>query len=137
MNEMNPIESWMRKREWPKELFQEDDQTRGDLEQEGSWDGHGSLKTTPATPSDRTLSREAKSDPYQDGRYEHFLASKGSFMRSSEHVITDAGRSLCQILLEEEQPVSQESLFRDDIFIKTCENLQTKKEAKVSRILVD
>ncbi|KFY16289.1 hypothetical protein V491_05374 [Pseudogymnoascus sp. VKM F-3775] len=130
-NETNPTKFWARKRELAKELFQQDDQTMEDLEQQDVWDGHESLTTISATPSDHTLSREAKSDPYRDERYEYFLASKGSFMRTSELGITDAGRSLCRTLLEEEQPVSQESLFRDDIFIKTYENLQTKNEAKV------
>ncbi|KFZ17807.1 hypothetical protein V502_04392 [Pseudogymnoascus sp. VKM F-4520 (FW-2644)] len=147
VKEINPIEFWTRKQRWPKALFQQDDHTREDLEQEDSWYekywvlemnpllarkrlSRSSLTTITATPSDQ-LPREVKSAPYRDESYETFLASRGSFMGKSELGIADASRSLCRTLLEEEQPVPQESLFCDDIIEKACKNLQNRNEPKV------
>jgi hypothetical protein len=70
--------------------------------------------------------REVKSAPYQDARYKTILATKGSFMGKSKLGITNASKSLCQTIFEKEQTVPQESLFRDDIFDKTCEKLQDR-----------
>jgi hypothetical protein len=47
--------------------------------------------------------------------------------------ITDACQALCKSLLEAEQPLPPDSLFRDDRFEKTCERLYNKNEAKVIR----
>jgi hypothetical protein len=48
-------------------------------------------------------------------------ATKGSFMDKSDLGVTDAGKSLCQILLErKDRTVSLNSLFRDDLFDSTC-----------------
>jgi hypothetical protein len=45
--------------------------------------------------------------------------------------ITDGSKTLCQTLLEKEQTVPQGSLFRDDLFEKTCEKIQNRNEARV------
>jgi hypothetical protein len=45
--------------------------------------------------------------------------------------ITDASKSLCRILLEKEQTVPQDSLFRDDIFDKACQKIQDRNKAKI------
>jgi len=86
-------------------------------------------------PSSTTLSdqkpREVKSAPYQDARYKTILETKGSFMSKSELGITEASKILCQTIFKKEQIVPQESLFRDDIFDKTCEKIQDRNEARV------
>lgn len=52
-------------------------------------------------------------------------------MYKSDLGVTDASKSLCQILLEREQTVPQVSLFRDDEFDKACQKMQDRNEARV------
>jgi hypothetical protein len=92
----------------------------------------GSLAASYATPSDQKP-REQKSAPYRDARYETLLATKGSIMKTSEQGITDTSKALCKTLLEKEQSVPQESLFRDDLFESSCRNIQNRNGARVIR----
>ena len=82
------------------------------------------------TPSDQKP-REEKSADYRDPRYEVLLATKGSFMAEHEMGITDASKRMCRKLLEEEQTVPENSLFRDDLFDKTCAMIHNRNEPKV------
>jgi hypothetical protein len=88
-----------------------------------------------ATPSSTTPSnqkpKEAKSAPYARPSYTTVLATKGSFIDKSDLGITDTSKSLCRILLEKEQTVPQDSLFRDDVFNKACRKIQDRNEARV------
>jgi len=52
-------------------------------------------------------------------------------MDKSDLGITDASKNLRRMLLEKEQTVPQDSLFRDDLFDKTCRKIQDKNEARV------
>jgi hypothetical protein len=52
-------------------------------------------------------------------------------MDKSDLGITDTSKSLCRILLEKEQTVPRDSLFRDDIFDKACRKIQDKNKARV------
>ena len=85
--------------------------------------------------------RESKSAPYRDTRYATLLAAKGSFLRDFDdndppRTITDPG----QKLLNREQNVPQNSLFRDDLFRRFCREIEDRNEAMiiqdVSRLLV-
>ncbi len=84
--------------------------------------------------------RESKSVAYRDTRYTTLLAAKGSFMDKSDLDITDASKSLCRRLLDSEQDVPKDSLFRDDLFERTCRKIQDRNEARViqdiSRLIV-
>ena len=89
-------------------------------------------QSTIQTPSDQP-SRESKSSQYNKPDYEIKLERKGSYMRKSPLGITDTSRELCRTLLEKEQITPQDTLFRDDLFDKTCESLQGRNEAMVVR----
>jgi hypothetical protein len=89
-----------------------------------------SVTASSTTPSDQKP-REAKSAPYTRPSYTTVLATKGSFMDKSDLGITDASKTLCRILLENEQTTPQDSLFRDDVFDKACRKLQDRNEARV------
>lgn len=89
-------------------------------------------QSTLLTPSDQ-LPREIKSAQYRDPEYEIVLASKGSYMRKSSLGIKHTGKSLCRDLLEMEQQVPQNTLFRDDLFDETCESVQGRNETMVIR----
>ena len=84
------------------------------------------------TPSDQN-SREAKSTPYRDARYEVLLSTKGSFMDKDNLGIVEKSKVLVRKLLNQEQQVPQESLFRDDIFEVTCRKIRNKNETRVIR----
>ena len=90
------------------------------------------LGSTPPipTPSDEKP-RELKSAPYASRNYEIRLADRGSFMDESDLGITDASKIFCRTFLEKEQTLPQDSLFRDDIFNKTCRKIRNKNEARV------
>ncbi|OAT10603.1 hypothetical protein BDBG_06423 [Blastomyces gilchristii SLH14081] len=81
------------------------------------------------TPSDQK-SREEKSTPYGNARY-RTLETKDSFMKESKLGITDVSKSSYQTLLDAEQRVLDNSLFRDNLFKKICEKMQNRNEAMI------
>lgn len=94
--------------------------------------GQKRSQSTLQTPSDQ-LPRELKSAQYKNTEYEDQLAKKGSYMRESVFGITDDSRNLCENLLESEQDVPQDSLFRHDLFRQTCQDIHNRNEAMVIR----
>lgn len=88
----------------------------------------GSVTPSSTTASDEKPS-EAKSTPYKRPSYETVLATKGSFMRKLDLGIIDASKKVCRTLLEAEQPVPQDILFRDDLFDETCESVGSEKRS--------
>lgn len=84
------------------------------------------------TPSDQ-LPREIKSAQYRNPDYTLELENEGSYMNDFDDDIPKNVAALCRTLLETEQTVPQDSLFRDDLFKKTCRNIQDRNEAMVIR----
>ncbi|KAK4896359.1 hypothetical protein LTR49_028148 [Elasticomyces elasticus] len=124
----NPIDYWRKEGRWPKEYFEGQ-----------SIRSHLLARKNGTTPSDQQP-REAKSAPYKDQRYETLLETKGSFMGKHEAGVGDVSKSFHRKLLDTEQTLPDNSLFRDDLFDKACQNLQNKNEAKIvqdiSRLIV-
>lgn len=87
------------------------------------------------TSSSDQKTREGKSAPYKDARYELTLQSKGSFMEKHPQGIAQASKSLCLTLLENKQPCPADTLFSNDFFEETYERLRNKNEARVLRDL--
>ena len=81
------------------------------------------------TPSDQ-LPREVKSAPYRTLEYEAGLEKKGSYMCKFKD---GCKHEHLEGLLYSEQTVPRDSLFRDDLFDKTCENIRNRNEAMVIR----
>lgn len=79
------------------------------------------------TPNDQ-LSRQIKSAQYKNPEYAIERENEGSFMYKSTLRITEMSRELCRTLLEKEQTVSQNTLFRDDLFDETCRKIQDRNE---------
>jgi hypothetical protein len=153
-NKLNPIAYWIQNERWPKECFDQDDQTRKDFEKD-SWlekywepesnmnhllarkksssSNRGKQSEASSTGSSDQKPRDVKSAPYQDAYYETLLATKGSFMEKSELGVTAASKNLCRTFLETEQTFPDDSLFRDDLFEETCEMVRNKNEARVVR----
>ena len=93
------------------------------------------------TESSNQKSRDSKSTPYRNPRYTTLLELKGSFLRDfgdndPPTTVTNPGRDL----LNAEQVVPKNSLFRDDIFRRFCREIEDRNEAMViqdvSRLLV-
>ena len=81
-------------------------------------------------------SQGSKSSQYNTADYEIRLERKGSYMREYDDIDDDEEKgtnmkTLCKTLLEREQTTPQESLFRDDLFKKTCEKVRNRNEAIV------
>ena len=84
------------------------------------------------TGSSDQKQRESKSAPYRNTRYPILLEGKGSYMREFDvDDIPKIVKDLCRILLEKDQIVPQDSLFRDDLFAKVCQKVQDRNEAMI------
>ncbi|KAI0111843.1 hypothetical protein F4814DRAFT_368312 [Daldinia grandis] len=132
VNLKNPIDFWIQKGSWPREYFESDMEhllaRKQPLSSIGARKRSNSASST--TPSDQKP-REEKSAQYRDSRYETLLATKGSFMAQSKLGITSQSKTLCRNLLEMEQRFPENTLFRDDIFMSTCQKIQNRNEARI------
>ena len=77
--------------------------------------------------------RESKSAKYQNASYIILLERKGSYMKASKLGVTRASLTSCKVLLDSEQTVPKDSMFRDDLFKATCDKVQDRNEARVIR----
>jgi hypothetical protein len=114
-NSINPIAYWIQNERWPTECFEQDVQTRRDLEKdswlEKYWEPEsnmnhllarkklsssncGKQSEVSSTGSSDQKPRDIKSALYQDVCYETLLATKGSFIDKSELGVTVSSKSL-------------------------------------------
>ena len=92
------------------------------------WLGRKQSQSTLQTPSDQS-SQSRKSCQCNNPDYEVRLRERGGYMRKSPLDITDTSQDLCRTLLEKEQTVPQNTLFRDDLFDETCDSARGRNEA--------
>jgi hypothetical protein len=84
------------------------------------------------TDSSNQKERESKSAQYRDIRYTTLLAAKGSYMCDfDEDIIPKSIKDIGQTLLAKDQVVPRDSLFRDDLFRKTCRKIEDRNEAMI------
>lgn len=127
----DPIGFWAREREWPREYFESKmEHLLARKKSLPSLSRKRSNSASSSTPSDQRP-REEKSAPYRDPRYETLLGTKGSFMVKSSLDIISSSKALSKTLLEAQQAVPVDSLFRDDIFEAACQKIHNKNEARV------
>lgn len=156
---------WIREGRWPKEYFKQGRRTRKDLEHYIRLEGHlieqeiamadiletrvtniskkmnslSSLELCLGTRSNQQP-RETKISKCRTVQYEIILATKGSHMKEWKWGITDASRRNCKALLDSEQMIPKDSLFRDDLFKAICGKQQGRNEAivvqDITRIIV-
>ena len=149
-DERDPISYWTKHHEWPKGYSERSDKNMSHLlarqKSSGSLPRRQSalasvdpVSTAPTsvTPSSLTPSdqkpREVKSAPYQDPRYELLLSTKGSFLKKSDLDITQESKKSYLNLLEARQTVPKDSLFRKDLFERTCQKIQGRNETRIIR----
>ncbi|RDA85284.1 hypothetical protein CP532_5927 [Ophiocordyceps camponoti-leonardi (nom. inval.)] len=132
-----PIAFWTREGQWPQEYSQRDISDMTDMahlfarsKSLSTSRKRSSSAETPVTPSDQKP-RGEKSAPYQHPRYETLLGTKGGFMVESELGISEASRASIKTLLEADQDVPQDSLFRDEVFKHAYQKVGNKNEARV------
>ena len=77
--------------------------------------------------------RESKSTRYRNASYTLLLERKGSLIKESKLGVTGASLIRCKTLLDSEQTVPKDSMFRDDLFRATYEKVQDRNEARVIR----
>ncbi|KJZ69510.1 hypothetical protein HIM_11107 [Hirsutella minnesotensis 3608] len=128
----NPIDFWAREGQWPQEYFEPDMEHLLARKKSLSLVRKRSNSATSTTPSDQKP-REEKSAPYRDPRYKTLLATKGSFMDESDLGITKESSGTYCTLLNSDQTVPSDSLFRDDLFKQTCRRVEDRNEARVIR----
>ena len=77
--------------------------------------------------------RSGKNPAVKSRRYEQLLAIAHIYMGQPEpHMtVTKADKDLCRMLLDKEQPVPKDSLFNDDLFAGTLEDIENRNEARV------
>ncbi|OJD18200.1 hypothetical protein AJ78_01758 [Emergomyces pasteurianus Ep9510] len=134
---LNTALAWRAKEgRWPKGYFEQGSNMSLILARKKSTSSlrrkqsESSSLASSTTPSDQKP-KEAESAQYKNPRYKILLETKGSFMRKSELRTTDASKRLCSTLLETEQSIPIDSLFRDDLFDKLCEMIQDRNETRV------
>ncbi|KAI4089037.1 MAG: hypothetical protein L6R37_008105 [Teloschistes peruensis] len=157
----DPLEYWTLTKQWPREYFEQHSQIKEDLEKDSWLEEQMEnpiqdikyvevngirlpcpIRKAPASvrrkQSDSSLNssgdqtnREKKSAPYRTVRYTTLLEGKGSYMYKSDLGITKGSKDLYSRLLGLEQAVPMDSLFRDDLFEKTCRKIEDRNEARV------
>ncbi|KAI9798608.1 MAG: hypothetical protein M1825_005306 [Sarcosagium campestre] len=136
--EIAPIAHWAREGHWPRQYIEQDPNMEQLLAKKKSSSSLRSRKrsepgsASSATPSDQR-SREEKIAPYRDPRYKTLLETKGSFMNESALVIIDESKDMISVMLSSQQAIPKETLFRDDLFKKTCRRVEDRNEARVIR----
>ncbi|MCJ1386406.1 hypothetical protein MMC17_009532 [Xylographa soralifera] len=126
----HPINHWIQEGRWPKEYFEPEINMSSPLARKKSSAAlrREALESSSTTPSQKT---EGKSAPYKDLAYETLLAEQGSFLDELHQGITDSSKDEILILLNREQEVPQDSLFRNDLFKEACAKLRGRNEARV------
>ncbi|KAL9126546.1 MAG: hypothetical protein Q9217_004426 [Psora testacea] len=160
-DDVGPIAHWIQKGRWSKEYFELRSRDRESLDKylclQNYIDKKAELemahilakaksadslrrkqsRSSNATSSDPSPSdqqpRENKSKVYMTAAYDTILATKGSYMGRTPLKITDTSKTLCRLLLDTEQTVPQDTLFRDDLFDATCNSVEGRNEAMVIR----
>ena len=126
------IAYWAESGRWPQKYFESENNMSFPLAQKKSSSSlrRKASESGASTPSDQKP-REEKSAPYRHPGYEALLATKNSFMKKSAEGITNTSKDFCRAMLDSEQDPPPHSLFRDDVFDKTCQKLQNRNEAMI------
>lgn len=77
--------------------------------------------------------REGKNPAVRNRLYQQILELAGIYMSQPEqHLrVVETDKTLCKNLLNNEQPLPKDSLFNDDLFESTCEDIANRNEARV------
>ncbi|KAL8747503.1 MAG: hypothetical protein Q9190_000632 [Brigantiaea leucoxantha] len=126
---IDPTEHWIKEGTWLGANFEGDSNMSHSLTRKTST---LSISIHESDTSGVSL-REGKNLDVKSRRYEQLLVSAGIYMGQPEPHLraSKADKALCQLLLSKEQPTPKDSLFNDDLFESTCEDIANRNEAKV------
>ncbi|KAL8885689.1 MAG: hypothetical protein Q9192_006604 [Flavoplaca navasiana] len=83
---------------------------------------------TAVTPSDLTTNDAV----YRHPNYAYIMEKEaGSFLKEYKEGATQASEALCQSLLDREQAIPPDTIFRDDTFARACQQFSGKNEARI------
>ncbi|MCJ1425257.1 hypothetical protein MMC29_003145 [Sticta canariensis] len=125
----NPIQRWIEEGSWSGGNFKQDSSMTHSLTRKRSTP---SLSKHESDITGVSL-REGKNPAVRSRRYQQILESVGIYMGQPEPHLraTQTDKAFCQELLKKEQPVPKDSLFNDDLFESTCEDIANRNEARV------
>ncbi|KAL2259997.1 hypothetical protein VTK26DRAFT_6150 [Humicola hyalothermophila] len=136
----DPVDFWAEKLHWPPEQdwpeetsttdFTIDSRILARRKSSSNLSRKRSNSATSTTPSDQKP-REEKSALYRQRSYKTLLATKGSFMDESPLGITEESKGTYVVLLESDQTIPNDTLFRDDLFKQTCRRVEDRNEARI------
>ncbi|KAI9818629.1 MAG: hypothetical protein M1832_004403 [Thelocarpon impressellum] len=133
--DIEPIPHWIRSGRWPRALFEPDDDDMYTLTRKRS-----TPSVSNPSESNSVSILDGKNPAVKSRRYATLLDKAGIQMGLLEVPPTNSTETLCETLLETDQPTPQDSIFRDDRFLAACNNLQNRNEARViqdiARLLV-
>lgn len=125
----DPVQRWVEEGSWSGGDFDQSSDMAQELTRKRSTP---SLSKHESDISGVSL-REGKNPAVKSRRYQQVLESAGIYMGQPEQYLraSQTDKVLCQDLLKEEQPVPKDSLFNDDLFESTCEDIANRNEARV------
>ncbi|KAL8644824.1 MAG: hypothetical protein Q9210_007051 [Variospora velana] len=128
-NDVNAIHRWIEEGSWSGANFKQDSSMTHSLTRKRSTP---SISKHESDISGVSL-REGKNPLVKSRRYEQILKSVGIYMAQPEPHLraTNVDKALCRELLNKEQPVPPDSLFNDDLFEWTLEDISNRNEARV------
>lgn len=128
------IHHWRTQGQWPKRLFSPPPMAYL-LARKNSSSSLGRKRSKDGSVIASTISneqtRDEKSSPYQDARYEDQLSRKGFYLTSA-HIGFDKGM-LIEIgsLFKQETSVPEGTLFGEEVFMETCERISSRNETRI------
>ncbi|KAK0263584.1 hypothetical protein LTR35_017536 [Friedmanniomyces endolithicus] len=135
--ERDPISYWVSSGRWPPRYIDKCEDMENILARKRALSSrsrkNSDTESSPTSSSNNLQSQEQKSAEYNKSQYATVLTTKGILMKSSSDGVSSANKDLCKDLLEQEQTYPKDTLFGDDLFKSTCENVQDRNETRVIR----
>ncbi|ETS75923.1 hypothetical protein PFICI_12867 [Pestalotiopsis fici W106-1] len=129
----DPIALWINEGHWSGNKNVESEM-EGLTESEYSEISTGWKRADSGTPVTRSSAKsQAQSVPYASPRYEQRLLEKNCFLTESEIGVSEESKVLYKSLLELKQTFPENSLFHDEMFATTLDDLRGRNEARVIR----
>lgn len=132
------VQHWVQHGFWPKEYFHD----QGFYEEFEDTISHSLARRKLSFAPRRSAAGDTSTsiDPklkveeiisYHDPRYIDILEANRTFMYQPEHGITEAGKTLCNELLNDSQENPKGTLFDDDVFSRAIAKLLSRNESRV------
>ena len=128
-SDIAPIQHWIREGTWPQGNLEQVSNISQLLTRKRSIPSISNHKSDISSVS----LREGKNPAVKSRRYQQILESVRIYMSQPEPHLraTKADKALCRELIDQEQPVPEDSLFNKDLIEWTLEDISNRNEARV------